>query len=346
MSIPDRPLRESLNHRDASGTCPPSAPKGRTKMGALRPPHGLFDEPLPRNRSRSYEFLRLGDKGGDITLPSEQARFHCEELWADFWPFADANFKAEFASQTHARWFEMYLTVSLLRAGHDIRRRSQPAGPDVLIEANDRRIWLEATCAEAGEPGKPDSIPEPVYGRLVREPAEQIALRIRNALDGKQRKFQQYVQHGIVRPDDLAVIAINVDRVDGPGPYICNHFCRSLYSGFGPPMVRFPGSGSDERDEYFGDFPDDFVKKNKSGAKVSMRPFLDGSMAHVTAVLGSESNMLNLPSYFGGDFTLYPNLASENQWPAHSLNVGRELTFDQTEDRNWEGFLDKPSAAG
>ena len=208
------------------------------------------------------------------------------------------------------------------------------------MEVNGRRIWFEATCAEAGEPNKPDSIPEPVYGCAVPEPVEQFALRIRNALDGKQRKFQGYVQSGIVRPDDLAVVAINVDLVDGPGPHICSHFCKSLYSGLGPPAVRFRLFGADGSvvgNSYFRD--DAVIKKSKSGGKVGMRPFVDGSLSHVTAVLGSETNMFNCPSCLGSDFILYPNLECRFQWPAHLLNVGKEWRFEKAKGGGWEGFL-------
>ena len=83
-------------------------------MGALRLSHGLFDEPLPSSRSPVYEFLRLGGEGDANANRWKLARYHCEDLWADFRHLADSNFKTEFASQTHARWFEMYLAVSLL----------------------------------------------------------------------------------------------------------------------------------------------------------------------------------------------------------------------------------------
>ena len=44
-------------------------------------------------------------------------REHCEDLWRDYRKFADENFPVEFALQFHQRWFEMYLSVTLLRRG-------------------------------------------------------------------------------------------------------------------------------------------------------------------------------------------------------------------------------------
>ena len=45
------------------------------------------------------------------------AKAHCEDLWSDFWEYADEHFVDEFRVNFHERWFEMYLTVSLHSGG-------------------------------------------------------------------------------------------------------------------------------------------------------------------------------------------------------------------------------------
>lgn len=112
-------------------------------LGAKGLNDGLFDGPLPSRHSLAYEGMYR--PSGDHFRVLSKARAHCEDLWIDFQEFADPNFRAEFAYRTHERWFEMYLTVSLIRAGHKVICRKP--GPDILLKEDGRRIWIEATCA-------------------------------------------------------------------------------------------------------------------------------------------------------------------------------------------------------
>ena len=291
---------------------------------------GLFDRPLPRQHSSAYESMyRAGDDDFDWV---GEARAHCEDLWTDFQEFADPNFRDEFVCRTHERWFEMYITVSLIRAGHKVTCRKP--GPDILLKEDGRRIWIEATCATRGQPGRPDSVPCKETGGIHREPTDQYVLRVRNALDEKQRKYQRYMQSGIVTNNDLTVVAINVYLVDGLGPYIGWHFLRSLY-GVGDRTIhigRYSGKviGTDN-------LSIDVIKKT-SGADVDVRPFVGENTRHVSAVLGSCADVANRPKKLGDDFVLYPNLTAGSLWPAHLLLVGREWCFDQTDD-SWDGSL-------
>ena len=257
----------------------------------------------------------------------EKARVDCEKLWSIFRDYADPNFKREFGFRTHERWFEMYLTVSLLRAGRQIR--CPKPGPDVCLLEEGRRMWAEAVCANPGDPGRRDSAPATVPGRVYREPTEQYVLRIRNALDGKQRKYRKYMKEGIVSGGDVSVVAINVFEVDGIGPYIESHFRRALY-GVGDPLIRI-----DRRSGEPLEVSNDVVHnvRKASGAEVDLRPFVNGTMGHITAVLGSHAHAFNLPSKPGEDFALYPNLSGDVPWPQEVLKVGRDRVFDRLAHR-------------
>ena len=243
----------------------------------------------------------------------------CEDLWSDFRGFADPNFKTEFASHTHARWFEMYLTVSLLRAGHQVN--CPKPGPDVSLEAGSRRIWIEAVCASAGDPHRSDSVPRRVFGRVVPEPTEQYVLRIRNALDEKQKKFRKYLDEGIVSVGDVMVVAINVFEIDGLGPHIDSHFKRALY-GVGDLVIQIGRHSGEVRG--VGNARVESIKKKVSGAPVGVQPFIDGTMAHVTAVLGSYAHAFECRRELGDDFVLYANLTGDVSWPPGVLQVGGE----------------------
>jgi hypothetical protein len=165
---------------------------------------------LPADACRAFQHLFTPN-----TDRSASAREHCEDLWRDFERHADANFVREFATRTHARWFEMYLTVTLMRAGFHVECRKP--GPDILVTVNGQRIWIEAIAATGGDPTKPDSVrPIPLDGEAHDTPVRQMALRIRAALEEKAKKFASYQEKGIVAAGDVLVVAINVHDIPGP----------------------------------------------------------------------------------------------------------------------------------
>lgn len=60
-----------------------------------------------------------------------------EALWAKYEPYADKDFAAKLARKPDEHFWEMYLTVSLLEAGKNVRPRSEltkterDTGPDI-----------------------------------------------------------------------------------------------------------------------------------------------------------------------------------------------------------------------
>src|SRR5690606_5784336 len=140
----------------------------------------------------------------------------------------------DFPRRLHERWFEMYLAVALLRVGIDVKRPKPPA-PDLLLTIGGRRIWIEATCANAGDPSKPDSVPQPRYAKpgeapVVRErPTDAMTFRISNSLRVKEQAFGAYMQRGIVAADDVTAIAINVHAIPYAWTDMDDLMRRALY---------------------------------------------------------------------------------------------------------------------
>jgi hypothetical protein len=52
--------------------------------------------------------------------------------------------------------------------------------------------------------------------------------------------------------------------------------------------------------------------------------FIDGSMPHISAVLGSREDAANRPRRLGDGLALFPNLSAANAWPAGSIPLGQE----------------------
>ena len=59
-----------------------------------------------------------------------------EFLWELYQPYADPNFRQEFARQVHRRFWEIYLACYLMNQGKNSTPRTERPieGPDILIE--------------------------------------------------------------------------------------------------------------------------------------------------------------------------------------------------------------------
>jgi hypothetical protein len=175
-------------------------PKGNVGHGsqsnrqAMRTPlftEGDASEPAYRN-------IRDAKDG-----PLKAERLHCEYLWIFYQHHADKEFCNEIRSNFDARYWEMYLTTSLILAGFEVT--CPKPGPDVGIIHKGQRIWFEATSPTRGTDGSPDQIPEehvagphdPVVFQDV--PNEKIILRYLNSISVKyNEQYANWLKKGIV----------------------------------------------------------------------------------------------------------------------------------------------------
>lgn len=292
----------------------------------------------PGNACAAYTNLRKATEGHAL-----DGRNHCEDLWRDFEKHADANFVTEFPVHLHERWFEMYLTVALIRAGLNVSSpKPKGGGPDILLTLDGgKRIWIEATCATPGTPESPDSIPAPRYADIAAgekpivtsRPTEQMMLRIRNSLSTKEKVYRNYLDAGIVSPDDVLVIAINVHAVHGLWADMGDLVMRSLY-GVGDLVLTLNRDTGAVVSSHHNQLT--HIEKKKTGAAVAVQPFIDESLPHITAVIGSRADAVNLPRRLGDDLTLFPNLTTKVGWPTGAIRLGEEWTFTSVAD-GWDG---------
>jgi hypothetical protein len=109
-----------------------------------------------------YRNIRDAKKG-----PLRFARWHCEYLWIIFQSHADKQFRNELRGNFNARYWEMYLTCSLIFAEHAVT--CPKPGPDVGIIYKEQRIWFEATSPSCGTPGSAEYVGGPVEGLVPRK---------------------------------------------------------------------------------------------------------------------------------------------------------------------------------
>lgn len=64
-----------------------------------------------------------------------------------------------------------------------------------------------------GDLGKPDSVPGVVYGQVQSVPTEKILLRLTSGFIEKARKFEKYIEEGIVGKEDKLIVAIDLSGV-------------------------------------------------------------------------------------------------------------------------------------
>lgn len=233
------------------------------------------------------------------------AREHCEDLWRDFARVATDEFIPEFTRRIHDRWFEMYLAVALIRSGHDVSCLNP--GPDICLNLDGRRIWIEATCASSGDPERPDSVPPrrpvSINGRaeFIEVPKDQCALRIQNSLSTKCNIFRDYVNKGVIPQDDQCVIALNVANVHPIWLDMNRHMQRAMY-GLGDVIYAINPDTAEiietRRQQLI------HIIKKSTGASVGVTPFIDGSMRNISAVIGSRCDLANIGDRIGADFII------------------------------------------
>jgi hypothetical protein len=267
-------------------------------------------------------------------------REHCERLWSVYHEYAEPQFLAEFPLHFHERWFEMYLTVTLLERGTAVQHTSPP-GPDVLVVADGRRIWIEAVCGTAGQPGLPDSVVEPPRPKAGEPsqtfgvPWDKIALRIRSSVEEKKRKYDKYLKDGRVGAGDSLVIALNVDQIPYASADVERYIFRALY-GIGNQVLlidRKTAKPVSTTHEQLLSIP-----KLSSGAPVGTQPFIDGSTSTIAGVIVSSHSAMSRAHESSPDFTLFPNLTSATPWKTGDLPIEREWEFESAAD-GWTGRL-------
>jgi len=265
-------------------------------------------------RDPTYNAIRDSDHPEDV-----RAKEFCSELWETFECYADSHFIDQFTIDFDARFWEMYLTCTLLERGFPAE--CPKPGPDVLLRYDDSKIWIEAIAPNSGNEGLPDSVPELRTGIAQQVPNDQVILRYRSAIAEKCRKYQSYVEKGILEPHDAFIIAINgcnvrSSRTDFDPPRIA----RSVFP-IGDEYITIDRESRDVTDTGFH-FRNTVAKS--SGAEVPIDIFVDEDYSYISGVLFSNSDCCNRPVISGEDFIFVHNPLSKTPVPLKLLNIGRE----------------------
>jgi hypothetical protein len=226
-------------------------------------------------------------------LPEDSDLFPLRERIAELFCFLDGledpHFEQELDRDVQARLWEMMVARILKFEGHE--PKSTNYGPDFLVENDGKRIFTEAICPGPGDESNPNSVPPIVYGAPIAKavPVAQIVLRIRSALEGKKRKYEQYLAEGIVSPNDVCVIAVSSSKLSPRANLWPPAIMRATH-GSGNPYVIF-GQGEGVVGEGI-ESCESIPKVN--GQEIDTRFFLSEDNSLISAVLYSDSSFFSL----------------------------------------------------
>lgn len=289
------------------------------------PTSDLFNE-LPAAASAGYRNLREARSEN-----SQLCRMYCEYLWERFRGYADKGFAQDFAVHLHQRFWEMYLAVTLLDAGHTIT--APKPGPDFGIIHNGKRVWIEAVAATAGALGKLDSVPryEPKEGEIGPDvPQDQIVLRCTAAINAKfPKQYRQHVELGIIGPDDCYIVAVNHAEAYHWAEVGTPPFILRAVLGIGSLCVTIDNKTLEVIRKgvlYQGSIP------KSSGALVDTALFLSSESEPLSAVIGSVTtigtpvHLQQAEHAMGQDFLLVRNPMARNPIPSDLLVRGQNIS--------------------
>jgi len=257
----------------------------------------------------------------------EDERRFIESLWERYEPYADRQFRTEITFNFHRRYWEMYLACSLMEYGLELTPRETEKGPDLCLQLNKSRVWIEAVAPSGGQ--GPDAITrrtlKPGKIEWFSVPEAKIILRYLSSLREKQIKYTAYLKDGTISPTEPYIIAINGRRVpysivDDDVPVIVKAVLP-----FGQYAVTLDFDKNEIVDQGYT-YRADVEKANKE--KVSTQFFLDPEYAGISGILFSNSDLLNRPRKLGADFIYVHNPMASNRLPSGWFPIGREYWLE------------------
>lgn len=214
---------------------------------------------------------------------------------------ADPKFVSELASGSNQKFWACVseaLVADRLRDKNFGARETRGEGPDFLVMAGSRRVWIEVVCPEPVHVS-PNWL-NPQSGGVVNFPHEEILLRWTSAIKAKAEaligsadgKQEGYLNSGVVAPDDAYVIAVNGCQLrSGPFPALVGisqfPFAAEAVFPIGPYQLRIDRETLKVVERGHQHRP---YVLNKNGAKVPAYTFLDPRFNPVSAIWAVDLN--------------------------------------------------------
>lgn len=252
-----------------------------------------------------------------------------ESLWEKYEPYADHNFRQHIKTDFLARFFEMYLAVSIIsRTNYTIKQKSKKSkGPDICINHNSKTVWIEC-ITPTNDKEEQNIINEPKLGVVCQVPDEKLILAIRSAIKTKKEKIKKYISNGTINKDDYIIIAVSLSNL----PYKFSELyppriVQATY-GIGYPQVTFNRNTKEIEHSY--QKRQSIVKKN--GISIPTDIFLSNEYSSISGILCSLADPFNKPDAVGDDVVFVHNHAANNKLPVGFFSFGEEWYIHQQDE--------------
>lgn len=255
---------------------------------------------------------------------------YIEDLWVDYCPYADKDFPKQLPHDFHARFWEMYLTCTLVNKSFTVvPKQTRAEGPDIKITYASMTTWVEAVTPTGGDLGKPDSVHPPKMGVAQQVPDDQMILRYRSAIHDKYYdKYFKYLENETIKSNDCYIIALNGCRLPWHGSDL--HIPRIVRSvlpfGWQVVLIDTKLQKVVNRSYQYRAY-----LRKASGEKVDTDIFVKSEYGHISAVMFSNIDATNLTSAMGDDFVIVRNPLASRELPDDFPKVGREYKAELSE---------------
>lgn len=262
----------------------------------------------------------------------QETKKFVEELWQTYKPYAEPDFLKKAKEDFHAKTWEMYLGCVFLKYGLNLQKNNEIKGPDIHLLLNNRSVWIEAVAPTSGTGD--NAVPGYNYDVVSEQPTEKIILRLTNAIDEKYKKYQNYKKEGIIKSDDIYVIAINGGRIpksimEQNIPYIVKAVLP-----FGNQVVTLDRKSHKIVDSQY-EYKDTITTAKDS--PVSTNIFQNVDYNGISAVLYSHMNVVNRPNGIGVEVHIVHNPLADNKLPHGIFPFGIEWWVEGKEliNKQW-----------
>ncbi len=256
---------------------------------------------------------------------NQEIKKFCESLWSKFKTHADPHFLTQIRRHFYDRYWEMYLSTALIDWGYDIQ--SKDKGPDVLIELNNTKIWIEAVTSSNGNSVKnADVVPNIEYEVAQQVPEEQIILRLRSSIEDKLRAYHKYINESVLESNEPYIIALNGSKInfmssDDDIPYILKA------------ILPIGDYHYDFANDIAGiSFRDEIIRKKGTGIPTDV--YFNDNYRHISAILYSNTHAGHFDKEIGSDFMLIHNPNAINSLPIDIIKNGKVIKIDIDEENN------------
>jgi type I restriction enzyme S subunit len=250
-----------------------------------------------------YRNIRDGEKPIEVAIKA-----FVERLWTEYEPYCgDNHFLIEAKTQFLQRFWEMYLAVGFLEAGYTLEK-TDGAQPDILINHQGRRIWIEAVCPNLGNgPNAVPSLNAAAYeakqqgkGAVVMDYPDLLLIQRYTAkIRDKYQQYRKWLEKGIVSAGEPFIIAINSAGLEfGDINEVVTQLARSV---LGFEHLRIPFTVNEEEAKPEGEpfWSMRETVKTASGEEIQVDTFMKGVYPEISGLIGAKIDAANSPGFSG-----------------------------------------------